>query len=264
MSSAIHYYDRTYLDRVLRPLLADDDYYRTKARCAAETYFGRFDRPLGPVLEYGCGIGQNIAAVPGAVGFDVNVEAVTECRRRGVEALRSRSSIPSRHFRYVLCRHVLEHVERPLERLCEMLSYLRDDGLLILVLPREEHALAGFTPDVNRHLYCWNFRAINNLIWQAGGQAEHNRYEPMFGHRTHLPLRPLLKWCGLATYHHCARWIGRCVAAREMVIHARPRRDKESRTMREPTGRVATFGVRRGEGQRQRNSAELGDDQCSA
>lgn len=220
MMSATCHYNRHYIESVFQPLLDDDDYYATKARCAAQVYFGPFPQPLGPILEYGCGIGQNLAALPAAIGFDVNPAARDECRRRGIAVLDSREAIPKQHFRFVLCRHVLEHVDQPLELLRELLEYLTPDGRLILVLPVESHRHTGFTPDVNRHLYCWNFRTINNLIWQAGGQPIYNAYEPMFGRRIHRPLKPILRHCGLATYLFFARWLGRCVAEPEQIIHA--------------------------------------------
>lgn len=207
----------------MAPLLRDEDYYQLKARCAAVTYFGRFPKPYGKILEYGCGIGQNIACLDDAVGYDISSAATLECRRRGVATIDRREDIPRRHFDYVLCRHVLEHVEHPLSLVKELLSYLRADGRLILVLPRERHRAASFDPDVNRHLYCWNFRTINNLIWAAGGVAVWNRTEPMFGSRIHLPLQPVRRLFGFATFLRAARFAGWLVNEPELVVHCQSR-----------------------------------------
>jgi SAM-dependent methyltransferase len=230
MLSATRYYDRRYVERVFQPLLQDEDFYQTKARCAARVYFGSFPRPLGPVLEYGCGLGQNIAAIDHAIGFDVNPVARDECRKRGISVLDCPSVIPKNYFQYVLCRHVLEHVEQPLELLRELFQYLTPTGRLILVLPVEFHRRVSLTPDVHRHFYCWNFRTINNLIWQAGGQPVSNAHEPMFGRRIHRSLKPILRLFGLPAYLFVARWLGRCVTSPEQIIHAVRRSEEEIRS----------------------------------
>lgn len=221
MNALIGHYDRRYYAQVMGPLLHDEQYYQIKARSAAQTYFGRFRRPLGKILEYGCGIGQNIAALDDAVGFDVSEAARSECRRRGIATIDRQEDIPPRHFDYVLCRHVLEHVEHPLALVRELLNYLGDGGRLILVVPKEGHRSVPFEPDVNRHLYCWNFRTLNNLIWSAGGEPLVNRVEPMFGRRIHVPLQPVRHLFGFRAYYQCARLAGWCVNEPELVVHCR-------------------------------------------
>lgn len=223
MNFVSRHYDAQYFSRVMAPLMRDDEYYQLKSVCAAVTYFGRFPRPYGKILEYGCGIGQNIANLEGAVGYDISAAATLECQRRGVATIARRDDIPRQHFDYVLCRHVLEHVEQPLALVQELLGYLRDEGRLILVVPQERHRPASFDPDVNRHLYCWNFRTINNLIWSAGGVSVFNRVEPMFGRRIHLPLQPLRRMCGISAYLRLARAAGWLMNEPELVVHCRKR-----------------------------------------
>ncbi|MCY2995552.1 MAG: class I SAM-dependent methyltransferase [Planctomycetota bacterium] len=228
MHVASAYYDRDYYSAVMRRLLDDEGYYQTKARCAAKLYFGSFPHPYGKILEYGCGIGQNLAALDQAVGYDASREALALCRQHRIETLAKEADIPPRHFHFVLCRHVLEHVEFPLTVLRRLFSFLRDDGLLILVLPKETHRHAALQPDLHRHLYCWNFRTINNLLFQAGGVPICNRYEPMFGPNTYGLLRPVLRLAGLSAYYHLGRWVGRLLGHTELVVHARPGREVRS------------------------------------
>ncbi|MCO6453688.1 MAG: class I SAM-dependent methyltransferase [Pirellulaceae bacterium] len=218
-ASVEDHYDQHYYDQVLQRMLADDDYYQRKARCAERTYFGRFARPLGPVLEYGCGIGQNIARLPEAFGYDVSPAARHHCQRRGIPTLASPDQIPRGHFQYVLCRHVLEHLERPLDTVRELLAYLAPRGRLILVLPVERHAHVPLEPDLHRHLYQWNFRCLNNLVHAAGGVPLANRYEPMFGARTDRLLAPWLPR-GSSVYYHLGRAAGRLLRQWELVVEA--------------------------------------------
>jgi SAM-dependent methyltransferase len=216
------HYNRHYYAAVAADLLDDPEYYALKSQCAAKLYFQRFPEPYGRILEYGCGLGQNIASLDSAVGFDISPASLALCRQRGLATVAREAEIPRGGFDYVLCRHVLEHVDQPLEVLRRLLEYLRDDGLLILVLPCEHHRRVELEPDVHRHLYCWNFRAVNNLIWRAGGIPVHNRYEPMFGPRTYAALRPVWRWLGGTAYFHAGRLIGRLLGQYELVVHARP------------------------------------------
>jgi SAM-dependent methyltransferase len=217
-----NYYDVGYHSTIHKHLLEDDNYFRSRAEAAARLYFGRFERPLGNILEYGCGIGQNIACLENAVGFDVSSEALEACRRRGIPTISNPSDIPVNHFHYVLCRHALEHVEQPLKVIRELLTYLRPDGTLILVLPKEKHSVVPLEPDLNQHLYCWNFRTINNLISRGGGIPVENHYQNVLGYRALLPIR---KMFGRSAYYHLTRLVGRVYSISELVVHVRRKLD---------------------------------------
>jgi SAM-dependent methyltransferase len=203
-------------------MIDDEEYYQVKAQWAARTYFGGFPKPYGKILEYGCGIGQNIACLEDAIGYDVSPDALRECQRRGIATISSPRDIPRHHFDYVLCRHVLEHVEHPLSVLKDLVSFSKNDGVLILVLPKEQHARVPLEADIHRHLYCWNFRSANNLIRLAGAVPTWNACQPMFGRRIHTVLRPVLRTLGQAAYFRLARIAGHVLADKELVIHARP------------------------------------------
>ena len=218
MGNVTAHYNRDYIDQKFAELLQDDALYQLRSQCAARTYFGDLTESSARVLEYGCGIGQSIASLPQAVGFDVNFEALQECRRHGVAVTDRPEDIPRNYFDRVLCRHVLEHVENPLATLRELLAYLAPGGQLVLVLPKEPHGRVSLKPDINRHLFSWNFRCINNLVHAAGGKPITNEYHPMFGPRSDYFLRPLYRWAGLAAYYHTGRLVGRILNQFEMVI----------------------------------------------
>ena len=71
----------------------------------------------------------------------------------------------------------------------EIRSLLREDGTLILVLPREPWTKAPMVPDLNQHLYCWTFRTINNLLHRAGFSPTTNEMRYPLGWLAFLPIR---------------------------------------------------------------------------
>ncbi len=214
-------YDRGYHAVRHKHLIENDEYFHARAEAAAKLYFRHFPRPLGSIIEYGCGIGQNISALPGATGFDVSSEALDVCEARGLHVFRQYKDIPQRSWDYVLCRHALEHVEHPLDVLREMFALLKDRGTLILILPKERHRFIDPKPDLNQHLYCWNFRTIDNLIHRAGGVVTKNFYESVVGYRALLPVRRIF---GSTAYYHATRAAGRLARVTELVVWAQPAR----------------------------------------
>jgi hypothetical protein len=81
----------------------------------------------------------------------------------------------------VFCRHVLEHLEQPLEAINQMRELMGPNGELYLVLPKEEHYSVNIAPDTDQHLYCWNFRALNNLVFRSGLTPYVNSYRYSLG-----------------------------------------------------------------------------------
>jgi hypothetical protein len=120
----------------------------------------------------------------------------------------------------VLSRHSLEHVPAPFEALLNMHRLLAPDGELILILPREKHCRTPFAPDIHQHLYCWNFRTINNLLNAAGFTVEGNRYNYDLGFRALLPVKRL---CGWRAYRAAVKLTGALLRNGELVITARKR-----------------------------------------
>jgi hypothetical protein len=67
------------------------------------------------------------------------------------------------------------------------------------VLPKEEHFATALSPDLDQHLHCWNFRALNNLLFRAGFVPHTNRYRYALGWHAFLPVR---KFFGPSVYYH--------------------------------------------------------------
>ena len=181
------HYDRGYHGTHHRLLIEDDGYFLARAE-AALSYFSPEERER-KIFEFGCGIGQSIALLNDAEGWDISSEAREACHRRGLRVYDDLAAVPRQAYDIVFCRHVLEHVEEPLSALRTMRELLRPGGFLLLIVPRETHWPSAFTGDINQHLYCWNFNTINNLLLRAGYQPYHNSYRYPFGWHALLPIR---------------------------------------------------------------------------
>ena len=160
------YYDEDY-HLTYRSILLEPEVYESWVEMIDWYYFEEADRNAS-LFDYGCGFGQAIAGNSKRAGWDLSAEARGIARANGAHVFDSIDRVPRGAWERVYCRHVLEHIEAPLEALKQMAELLTPNGQLILVLPREEHIPAPFEPDWSQHLYCWNFVTINNLLARAG------------------------------------------------------------------------------------------------
>ena len=59
-------------------------YYRVRSKVAIEQYFKGIVKRKEKVLEYGCGLSQNIFYVNNATGYDISKFALEFCKRKGI------------------------------------------------------------------------------------------------------------------------------------------------------------------------------------
>jgi SAM-dependent methyltransferase len=209
------FYDSQYHSHVHSKMMESDDYFQGRAEVSRALYFkGLEDKKI---LDFGCGMGQSIALLPKAAGFDASREARENCRKRGIQVYGRLEQVPRKKWDIVFCSHVLEHLENPLGVLRKMRSLLSPGGRLLLVLPKEGQGPATIEPDINQHLYCWNFRSINNLLFRAGFRVLSNEYRYYNGFRAFLPLRKVL---GTAAYISAVQGLGRLRGLAELLITA--------------------------------------------
>jgi SAM-dependent methyltransferase len=210
------YYDAGY-HRARHPhLIEDDTYFAARAEVQARFYFSNSERQKR-IFEYGCGIGQGIAALPNAAGWDISAEARAACRKRNLNIYDTLEEAPKAEWDIVFCRHVLEHLERPIDALACMRELVKPTGELFLVLPKEEHFLSKLGPDLDQHLHCWNFRALNNLLFRAGFTPHTNEYRYALGWHAFLPIR---RFFGASVYYHATTFGGILRRNGELVVRA--------------------------------------------
>ncbi len=211
------YYDVGYHSARHAEIIVDDEYFWARAEVQARFYFTETERQRR-VFEYGCGIGQGIAGLPNATGWDISSEARDVCRKRNLRIYDDLEHVPKGEWDIVFCRHVLEHLERPLDALKCMRELLASDGELYLVLPKEGHYMLPIAPDLDQHLHCWNFRALNNLLFRAGIVPYRNEYKYALGWRAFLPIRRLL---GKEIYYQITKAGGVFRRNGELIVRAR-------------------------------------------
>lgn len=212
------FYNSEYHSRRHPKIMADDEYFWARAEASARLYFGPRER-RGRIFEYGCGIGQGIAALPHAAGWDISKEARDCCRLRNLNVYENLSEVPKQAWDIVFCRHVLEHIESPLDALRNMHELIAERGELLLILPKERHRRASLEPDLNQHLYAWNYRTVNNLLHRAGFTPYVNQDYYVLGYRALLPVRRVF---GKRVYYAACRLVGHAKRNAELVIRAKP------------------------------------------
>jgi SAM-dependent methyltransferase len=162
-------------------------YYEARAKVALVKFFYNTDINLR-ILDYGCGMGQNIALLSNAVGYDISHFSVGFAKGKGLNATNNLDDLDDESFDVVFSAHTLEHHPYPKTMLEEMYAKLKPGGKLILVLPHERHGKASFELDLNQHLYNWNFQNINNLLLLCNYKVTENRYVYGIGYNVLLPV----------------------------------------------------------------------------
>ena len=156
-------YEERYHGRVHNNLLNNNRYYNFKAKCS-NIFYWKFLH--GKVLEFGCGLGQNIFLHRNnCLGIDVSEFALGKCKEKGIKVSKDIKKIEDESFDGVLCCHVLEHLENPIEYIKEFYRVLKKDGILVVVLPYSKNrVIKNFKSDVAKHFFNWNFSSINELL----------------------------------------------------------------------------------------------------
>ncbi len=141
-----------------------------------------------PVLDLGCAKGAYLGQLPqGSLGVEVSRPNLEHCRQLGlrimVADLNRKLPFPSVSFPAILCSHVLEHVDAPIELLRECHRILRPGGLLVLGLPIESNLvnwLRGHKYFYHHpgHLYSFSLENIDILLTKTGFEITRIYFEP--------------------------------------------------------------------------------------
>jgi len=193
----------------------NDDYYNSRAKIALTKFFTGFDTN-SRVLDFGCGLGQNIYYLPNAMGYDISKFGVEFCKNKNIKATNNLNEVPDEGFDIVISTHVLEHHPNPKEMLEQIFSKLKKGASLILVIPHEVHGIPKFELDLNQHLFTWNFQAINNLLITTGFKVVKNKYVRGAGYNKLLKLARI----NFNLYKTATNLLSRLSGIKEMMIVA--------------------------------------------
>lgn len=124
--------------------------------------------PNHTVIEFGVGLGWNLAHLKCArrIGTDLEDFLPPALKETGVQFVARSEDIPSASADVLICHHVLEHVENPVEMLRESFRVLKVGGKLLIFVPYEkERKYRNYDPnEPNHHLFSWNPQTLANLI----------------------------------------------------------------------------------------------------
>lgn len=139
-------------------------------------------RPGDTVLEYGVGLGWNLAALQCGrrIGFDVGEFLGSTVRQHGIEFITDVKSQADASVDAVICHHTLEHTWHPGNVLADIRRLLKPGGRLLLFVPFEkERRFRKFNPaEANHHVYSWNAQTLGNLVHDAGYRVRIARIAP--------------------------------------------------------------------------------------
>lgn len=150
----------------------DDLVFRRRWARACALMGGYSGLSCDAALEFGAGLGQNLAEIQAAEKWavDINHTSAQACRSQGFEWRDSLDGIPADHFDVILAHHSLEHVPDPHAILLQLRDKTKADGRLFIAVPVEDGAVPkdvdGF--DLQRHLYSWTPNTLKNLCLISG------------------------------------------------------------------------------------------------
>jgi SAM-dependent methyltransferase len=122
------------------------------------------------VVDFGCGAGALLAALPGdrKIGIEVNEPAAAAARTRGIEVVRGSSDLNDGIADVVISNHALEHARAPFRELSELHRILKPGGRLVLWLPLDDWRVRRRpADDRDHHLYTWTPLLLRNLLDEA-------------------------------------------------------------------------------------------------
>jgi len=136
-----------------------------------DRWFKNFDEPI---LDIGCATGNFIAVAPEKIeGIEVDGDCLKIAKERGfsvrqINADREMHILESDKYQGVYAKHVIEHLERPLNFLNEIKRILKLGGKAIILTPNCPYMLErGFWDDYT-HRRPFTKRSLEMIAFDAG------------------------------------------------------------------------------------------------
>jgi len=217
---SVDYTKNTYHEARHAELIENEALQIAWSECSKQFYFGGL--PSGSdIFEFGGALGYNLIAL--AKSNKCHMLELSEIGRSsaakfGIISHFAIEEVFGKQFDVILCRHVLEHVDSPLQILEILRPMLKPGGRLVLVLPIEKSTAAPVAKEIDFHLFTWNPRTICNLLKRAGYSEIDYRLQFFNGRRLCLPLYRLF---GANAYAKAVELVGTLTRSRELVIVCR-------------------------------------------
>lgn len=222
MNNLVDYSNDKYHKERHPEFLKSDELSLIWSEFAFQLYFSGINSPMR-VLEFGGGLGNNL--IIANKYYDCHMIEPSIIGRQFAErfGIKTYFDIPNLKksidvkFDKILCRHVLEHLENPLDTLRNLKDLLVDDGELILILPFEKR-VNPVKNELDYHLYCWTPRTAYNLLRAAGFNKLTHRFNYFTGKRIFLPAYKIF---GFPVYTFMMKLLGIILNAKELQINAK-------------------------------------------
>lgn len=132
--------------------------------------FAQHINPTDDVLDFGCGGGYLLREFKcrQRIGIEINAAARAVAHSNGVEVYADIASVPDNSVDVIVSNHCLEHVRNPYGALVELRPKLRDNGLVMFVVPCEKVSVKYRKQDRDHHLYTFTPLSLGNLFDAAG------------------------------------------------------------------------------------------------
>jgi SAM-dependent methyltransferase len=207
-------YESDYHNSLHKYLINNKKYYLIKSRLALRKYLNGV-KDL-KILEFGCGLGQNIYLLKNAYGYDISQFSLKFCKKNGIKVANNLDKLPN-DFDVILISHCLEHLNNPFETLKILNKKLKKGGKLILVLPAEKHEKNVLNKmDKSEHLFAWTFRTINHLLMNTNFKPIENKYLYGTGYNKLLKISDI----NFELYFFLTQLLSRLINSKEMKITA--------------------------------------------
>jgi SAM-dependent methyltransferase len=163
------------------------------------------------IVDFGCGTGGLLNRLEAGrrVGIEIGEAAAALARESGIEVHSSLDELADDSADVVVSFHAIEHVERPIDILCEIGRVTKPGGTIRLVVPGElaTHPEQGrWRPNSDRHLHTWTPLLLGNLAERCGYRDIATSVAPMpTGSRLVKALSPLPALARAAHWHLAKR-----------------------------------------------------------
>jgi SAM-dependent methyltransferase len=149
------------------------DWQRDQGKFGAIADRFKFDpyiREHDAVLEFGCGGGYLLNAIPASVkmGIEINDHARLVASQSDIDVVANISEVPDHFADVLISNHVLEHVHSPYEVLSKLRAKIKKGGRSVFVVPHQGPDEKYRPDDINMHLYTWNPLTLGNLFASTG------------------------------------------------------------------------------------------------
>lgn len=187
-------YNNEYVEEKFGRIVRNKDMYEARGKIVKKEVFGFDFNEDSKVLEFGCGIGQNLICIKYKFGYDINKKIYPLLREKGFVLFDSEDKIPDNFFDEILIHNVLEHLPNPVNTLKMLRKKIKRGGKIRVCVPDLSYESylrngkeVGMNDTKDGHLFAWTFYELNYLMNYCGYHNLLNKYLYREGYERLIP-----------------------------------------------------------------------------